>query len=551
VHLFLLACSQLTSSHSIRRFYFVAFLYALGSVILELAGVPHDRLILLVAQYAILMPVAVAAVRHAPDGTARDIDRRLLITVGIVTAAVVVAIAKYWDRGMLWGDETAYRLQAQIFASGHPWIDAPVPTSTDPALSARELHFNHLIIHDGHWFTKYPPLWPLVLAVGHALHVRWLVNPVLAVVALWIIDRIARCELALPTPRLAVLIVIASPFFYMMAASEMSHMLGLVCCAGAALGVLQGVRTQRVAGLVAAIVLVGVCCFVRPFTAFCAAVALVPCLLAPEARRMLPRLAAIGLVLGAAVVAGLALYNQLYTGHYGRSPYALYRGTELPVELSASPRVILGNLMRGVRWAVEDTLIFVWPLIAALAGYGWWRARGLPTRLLASFCLVFVVSNVFHTEGSSSRFGDRYLFEAMFAPALLAAQGAALLIKRWRLGVRAFNRVATVLTVVCVIQGAAMIRGTLLEIRRYVQVHDAVDALPPDGSLVFFPITDDFTGDRDNLNGPDWRTASHLFLVDPGPARRAAVAMAEGRPRWIVLGYQDGQPTVLAEAGAP
>jgi hypothetical protein len=535
-----------TTSHGTRRFFVVTFLYALSSVVLELARVPHDRVILLIGQYAILTPLAVGVLREPCDVPAGDIDRRWLIVVGVVTAVAVISIARFWDRGMLWGDETAYRVQAQIFASGHLWMDAPPPTSLDPALSAHELRFNHLIIHDGHWFAKYPPLWPIVLAAGHVIHARWLVNPLLAVVALWIIHRIARRELELPTARFALLILLASPFFYMMAASEMSHLLGLVCCAGAVLAFLRGVRTQQIAGLAQAIALVGVCCFVRPFTALCAALALAPFYFAPNVRRMLPRLAPIALLLGAAVISGLALYNFVYTGHVTRSPYALYRGTQLPIELSASPGVILSNLEHGVRWALEDTLIFLWPLTLALAGYAVWRDRGFHTRLLATFGIVFVLANLFATEGSSSRFGERYLFEAIFVPALLAARGAALLIARWRVGARSTKHVIGALTAVCAIQGAVMIRPTLREIRPYVQVHDAVDALPNDGSLVFFPITDDFTGDRFDLSGE----TPHVCMVDPGPSRRAAVTAAQGKDRWVVLGYEADRPIVLAAGRA-
>ncbi|MDB4956906.1 MAG: hypothetical protein JWO36_4475 [Myxococcales bacterium] len=539
----------MNSSDPKRKLLVVAFLYALLAVALELADIAHGRLVLLVAQYGIVAPFAAAMLRGG-GGVARDVDRRIVIVVGVATAAAVIVIARFWDRGMLWGDETAYRVQAQIFESGRLWITAPAPTSFDPVISAHELRFTHLIIDHGHWFTKYPPGWPIVLALGELGHVRWLVNPVLAIIAVWIIHRIASRELALPTSRFAVLIVIASPFFYMMAASEMSHMLGLVCCAGAVLAFLQGVRTQRVAGLAGAIALVGLCAFVRPFTACCAAVALAPFYFTANVRRMLPRLVPYALVIGAATVGGIALYNYAYTGAFTRSPYALYRGTQLPVELTLSPHAILANLERGARWAIEDTLIFMWPGFALLAGYALWKRRDLYTRLLASFCGVFVFANLFQTEGSSSRFGDRYLFEALFAFALLAASGAALLFDRWRTSARSANFVAFTLTVVCAIQGALMIRPTLREIAPSVAVHDAVAALPNDGSLVFFPITEAFTGDRFDLNTNDWQSAPHMFLVDPGPDRRAAVALAQGRASWIVLGYEEGRPRVLASGRA-
>jgi hypothetical protein len=519
-------------------FVVVAMLYAIAAVVAELHAGSRFRSVLLAGQYLVLLPYAVAIINAAPATGARvaDIERWIV-------SIAVLAIAVYWDRGMLWGDETAYRVQAQIFATGKPWIDAPT------GLSADELRFTHFIVHDGHWFTKYPPLWPLVLAAGDLVHARWLVNPILGAVALWIIHRIARHELGLANPRFAVAIVLVSPFFFMMAASQMSHMLGLVCVSAAVLAFLSGVRTQRVRDFALAIALLAVCSFVRPFTAFCAAIALAPWLLARNVRALLPRIAVTGIAIGGVAVVALGLYNQLYTGDYLRSPYALYRGTELPIELSASPRVMLTNLAAAARWALQDTMIFTWPLMFALAGYALWVDRGFHHRFLAWCFLVFAAANLFHTEGSASRFGDRYLFEVLWAPALLAARGAALAITRCSIRRRTAAIVIAALTAVGVVQAIVMIRPILGEIAPYVHVHDAVAALPDDGSLVFFPVQGAFTGDRFNLNAPGWRDAPHMFLVDPGPDRRAAIAAAVGRARWIVLGYTD-QPTILASGAA-
>ena len=525
-----------------RRFLLVVSGYVLAAIALVLAHVPHAPLLLLVLQHAAVLPCVVLALQRTRGPLARDIDVRLLAIVAAATALAVIAIAAYWDRGMLWGDEMAYRAQANMFASGRLWAHAPWPTSGDAARSAAELHFNHMVIHDGHWFAKYPPLWPLVLAAGVLVHVRWLVDPLLAVGALWILARLAR-ELGVPA-RFTVLLAVASPYFYMMAASQMSHVLGLACCAGAALALVRGARTQRVGGFALAAALVAACCLVRPFTALCAGLALAPFYLRHRVRGAVPA----AVVLGAVAVAAVALYDWLYTGHAALSPYALYRGRAVPVELSLAPHVILSNLAHGARWAVEDTMIFTWPLLFVLAGYALHADRRWPYRMLATFWIVFVVAELFMTEGSSSRFGDRYLFEACFAPLVLAARGAQLVIERWRVSRRALGWAAGALTVAGAVQGALLVRPTLREIAPYVRVHALVDQLPRDGSLVFFPVSDDFTGDRFDLNAAGWRASPHLFLVDPGPARRDAVAAAEHRASWIVIGARDGQAAILARS---
>src|SRR5262249_8770287 len=141
---------------------------------------------------------------------------------------VVVPLSLWWNQGILWGDEAAYRFEAKTFASGHLTAVAPLPTSDDSSISSRELRFTHHIVREGRWFTKYPPLWPAAIALGEIARVPWLVNPVLALVAALLVFRIGKDELGLKTPAVAVCVLLSSPFFFLMAASSMSHMLAEV-----------------------------------------------------------------------------------------------------------------------------------------------------------------------------------------------------------------------------------------------------------------------------------------------------------------------------------
>ena len=523
--------------------------WLVASVAMLALGIPHARLLVVAGAYGALLPVLAHQLRRGGGDAGQPIvSRRAFVVLAVAVGVATLAIAHWWDRGMLWGDEDCYRQQARIFETGHPWIDAPAPTSPDPAVSQRELRFTHHIVHDGHWFTKYPPAWPAVLAIGDEIGMRWLVNPLLAVLALWIVYRLAKL-LELREPKLPVVLLIGSPFFFMTAASEMSHMLGLVCCAGATLCLLSAMRTNRLAGIAGALALIALCAFVRPFTAFCAAIALAPFAIpALLARRAAP-IVALAAAMGALTIGAMALYNHFYTGHYGQSLYALYEGGgKLSEALSVSPAVIADNLKNAARWSLQDTALFMWPLLFALAIYALVtdRERRYEHSALLVVFIALGLGNLINTEGSSSRFGDRYLFEGIAGPAVLAARGIELLVERWR--VRDAAGLVAALTLGSLVLAVPLVLPTLHEIRPYVQVHDAVDALPADGALVYFPVTDAFTGDRFDLNATDLAHAPHLFLVDPGPARRAQVAAAEHRARWLVLGYDAdvGTPVVLA-----
>ena len=113
------------------------------------------------------------------------------------------------------GDEYAYVWQAMAFADGHVTARSP-----EPAEAFRQ---NHLGDVDGRRFSKYPPGWPLLLSV--AVRAGWppLANALLSALALAGICRLA-CSWVGPRAALsATLLIGASPFFLLNAASYHSH----------------------------------------------------------------------------------------------------------------------------------------------------------------------------------------------------------------------------------------------------------------------------------------------------------------------------------------
>jgi hypothetical protein len=507
--------------------------------------VAHSRLAWLVCELAVVLPLALWMSRTRDGASSRfgwDLDARALAVIAIVIGAFVLILARWWSRGILWGDEAAYRFQARIFATGHLWASDAVPTAASAATHGFLVPFTHHLVHDGHWFTKYPPGWPLLLAPAQAIGLGWIVNPLLAVAAAIMIARVARAELDAP-PRLAAAMLIASPFFFLMAASTMSHLFALVLELGAAAAFLSGNRTRRAGPVLVAIALVGACMFVRPYSAVCAALALTPFVLALlwRERRLIVPVVAGGAAILALVVFAMAIYDRAYTGHAGVSPYALYHNSATPLELSLSPRVIAHNLAETSRWGLEDTFVCAFPLVFVLAGYALVVDRAHRTQhlVLAAFFVAAWIANLLHTEGSSSRFGDRYLFEAYFAPVLMGARGAALWIERRRIPGRRASALVLGLLAADLVTSAIVVPPVVAEIRPYVRVHDVVDALPPDGRVVFFPITPAFTGDRFDLNAADAADAPHVFLVDPGAGLRDGVTAALGRRAWVVIGWDD------------
>ncbi len=87
-------------------------------------------------------------------------------------------------------------------------------------------HFTHIGEKDGKWFSVYPPGWPLLLAIGMAAKIPWIVNPLLATLTLVLIYKIALKVADARVALLACLWIGSSSFFLLHAGSYYSHM----CC---------------------------------------------------------------------------------------------------------------------------------------------------------------------------------------------------------------------------------------------------------------------------------------------------------------------------------
>jgi len=112
-------------------------------------------------------------------------------------------------------DDVSYLFQAKVLASGR--IKAPAPALPE--------FFEHefVIIQGGEWFSRYPPGYPALLALGVKLGAPWLVNPLLATLSLGLIYLAARQTAGKWPALLALLLGATSPFWLFLAGSYMAH----------------------------------------------------------------------------------------------------------------------------------------------------------------------------------------------------------------------------------------------------------------------------------------------------------------------------------------
>jgi hypothetical protein len=146
--------------------------------------------------------------------------------IGLVALAasfafvVWIALAQYHAQPHIY-DASAYLFGAKTFAAGRLWAPAPPPAV------AADFPGPFMVIYEGKWFTQYEPGTSLTLALGVALGVPWLVEPLLGTLALLGVGLIARRLYDRRVATLAVLLGAASPFYSYLAASYLSHTITL------------------------------------------------------------------------------------------------------------------------------------------------------------------------------------------------------------------------------------------------------------------------------------------------------------------------------------
>jgi 4-amino-4-deoxy-L-arabinose transferase-like glycosyltransferase len=341
-------------------------------------------------------------------------------------------------------DEVAFLFQARTYAAGR--LVAPAP----PLPEFFSIPF--VIVRDGAWFGKYPPGYPLVLALGVLVDRAWLVNPLAAGLAVALTYLLGRRVYGARTGLLAALLLATSPFLLIQAGSFLSH----VVCLAWTLLFLLGFEVARCRGAVvvgvAAGAALGMVLLSRPLTAV--GVSLPFAVWAGVESLRCPARLRVYAPMGAAtlVSAGLLLgYNWLTTGHpllfayqlwwpfdrigfgAGISPdghHTVWDGwlntrfnlSELESSLFGWPfRLSLAPVLLALLVTLGCALRVSWQVVSGRAGTGMGEAARWDLAL-GGLVLSLVAVHAAYWAGGQM-YGPRYYFEASGALALLAARG--------------------------------------------------------------------------------------------------------------------------------
>jgi hypothetical protein len=501
----------------------------------------HLHLALLAAQYGIIFPTLLWFLRSQCASSGESPLPRIHLGIALLTFAVVaIPLSRFSGQGLLNPDESGYSFQARVYRSGRLMADPLIGASPDVRRTSPELFYENHVLSPRGWFAKFPPGWPLMLSLGYGVSAPWLLNPVFGLLQLFAITVIGIRVFSYETGALAVFFGVLSPFFLVNSIGMMSHAFCALLSAMACLALFRALATGTLWYYAGTFACLAAMLEVRPYTGFVLALVLTSAALWLNRwnRTILLRMFSIGILSGLIALASVLLYNHAYTGNLFVSPYAMAAGANMPPELSFRP----GRIWQGIRQyapqTAEESLIGAFPFLYLLAAYAVIREkkRRREVWILAAVYLALVLAYLAHPEGSGVLFGERFHFEGFFALLLIAGRGSQLLFERWRSPRRAMIWTLILLAALQITQQSAAIAVVVQRIEPYRKVRDAIMASNLTG-LVFLHEGPSFVAKHFNLNDPDWRHASRIYLIDAEPQLRDEWARRYGFTSWTVVTY--------------
>ena len=129
------------------------------------------------------------------------------------------------------GDDYSYLYQAKLFASGKLWAQDRL---YDPSLPFYDCIETFCLRDDqGHRFSKYPPGWPALLAVGVKLRAPWLIDPLLGALLVFLLLKYTEQQMGKKSLSATALLLLSCFFLVYYAGSFRPHIATAVFVFGA------------------------------------------------------------------------------------------------------------------------------------------------------------------------------------------------------------------------------------------------------------------------------------------------------------------------------
>lgn len=398
-----------------------------GNILLAMLALPAGRLKRLAGRFD--------SVLGAPDVSGPlAVDRfALLAALWVTVAAALLAWFAYQKHPHV-ADEVAYVYHARYFAAGKLTMAPP------PVVPGFEMDL--MEYQPDKWYAVPPAGWPAVLALGVALGVPWLVNPLLGGLNI-LLSYLFLGELyPRRTARIAVLLLCVSPWHVFLAMSYMNHTVAMTFLLLAFLGVARARRTGMARWAWVAGFGIGGGALVRPLDGLIVGALAGAWAIGIGGKRL--RLTSLAALAAAAVLTGAITlpYNRMLIGTAAGSPIMRY----MDEHHGRNSNAYGFGADRGMGWATDaypghtpfeslindelngsslNTELFGWStgslaLMALLVFSGGARK---PDLLMLAACCVTVVAYMPYWGNGGGDFGARYWFVMLVPCAALTARG--------------------------------------------------------------------------------------------------------------------------------
>ncbi len=456
-----------------------------------------------------------------------------LLVVLCILFSLVISLVVFQD-AIVSSDEWSYLIQAHIFSHGRLAVPSPMH---------REFFDYVHIVNNGRYYSKYPPGWPCLLAIGVFLGVPRLVNPLLGAGTLLLLYTMGK---KLYTPQiglLAALFALASPYFLFNTASYFAHTASLFFVALLLFLLMQGWDERSSLYFFLAGLSGSAAFLVRPFDQGAVLIPVGIFLVVSRARKQLSthHVAAFGLGHLHGFLLFL-LYNTFQNGHPLVTGYHVadawmerWFGLELWMwEYTVS------YLVRLLTWSFPALpILALCPLFTSSDE----RAKRWE-RCLASIVLALIVAYAMIAFPDWPAYGPRYYYSGFLAIPLLGAKGLALLFEKSKKRLLIPLLIGAVLLNFGVVFPAhsTMVYKVIYEMNDFER---QVRQINPGQALVFL-TPDPESGQAPTRNALDFR-GNIVYALDMGEENARLMAAYPGRRYFLYQYDQNIGQAVLRE----
>lgn len=321
--------------------------------------------------------------------------KRSAVTLSLALLVLLLILARaVLDAFPNSGDEYAYVLQAETYARGRLWVDAPQP--------ARAFQLMRFIEKSGRWISIYQPGWAVLLTLPLTVGLpAWIVSPLLGAGLAYAFFRLAARTVRPEAAWLGTFALCTSSFFLLNFASFFSHGAGAFAAVLFALAGVRYLEEGETKWAVLAGIFIGALGFIRAINAVFLAVPYVVALaLSPKRWKGF-----LGLALGGAPFALLLLaYNEAVTGNPLLLVQAWASGEPLGAPSIQSVGETYRRLVRLFLWT--SPVIFVGFPLAFVA-----VARRRQLSFVDFMTPITLVGFATYGGNGGNQYGPRYYFE--------------------------------------------------------------------------------------------------------------------------------------------